>query len=523
MRKERQGNGVEQKHDRGLLESFENWSLIKKVLDNMPIGIALLDTRFLVRSFNKIFGDYVEQYTSSKFTEILGSSIFDYIPNNRDQAEGCLKSALESGKPSEFRNYELTFSCAGRKSTAYWDVHVVPLLDRDGETTFVLLILHDVTLQKKQKDELKMSEKLYRTIFEATGTASIIIENDTTISMMNSECERLWGYKKEEVEGKKSWRDFVAEPEDLMRMNQYHVLRRVDPSLAPSKYEFKFIDKYGNLKDVLVTIGVIPGTKQHVASMLDVTESKQIEEKLKHSNEQLRALAAHLQSIREEERDMLAREIHDELGQLLTKLKIDIWRLYKKVDSDIQVHLGKMLSLVDETTEFVHKIAKKLKPSILDDLGLVSAAEWLVNDFQTRSGIICDFSSNMSDIDLGTKRSVALFRILQEALTNIVRHAKASNVEVVLHKNGDNVILKVSDNGRGITQGEINNKNSMGLMGIKERAILFGGEAIIEGAKGKGTTLTVRIPVRSHVESVQNVYKANVSMEGKVDKDSYSR
>lgn len=502
MCKERQGNSVGQRHNQGLLQSLENWPLIRKVLDNIPIGIALLDTQFFIRSFNKIFSDYIEQYTSSKITEILGSSIFNYIPNIKDQVEGCFKSALESGKSSEFRNYEIDFSCAGGKSKAYWDVHIFPLFDIDGETDFLLLILHDVTQQKKQKDELEISEKLYRTIFEATGTASIIIENDTTISMMNSECERLWGYKKEEVEGKKSWRDFVADPKDLIRMNQYHRLRRVDPSLAPSKYEFKFIDRFGNLKDILVTIGVIPGTKQHVASMLDVTESKQIEEKLKQSNEQLRALAAHLQSIREEERDMLAREIHDELGQLLTKLKTDIWRLYKKVDNDIQVHLGKMLTLVDETTEFIHKIAKKLKPSILDDLGLVSAAEWLVNDFQTRSGIICDFSSNMADINLDAKRSIALFRILQEALTNILRHAEASNVEVLLHKNADNVILRVSDNGRGITQEEINNKNSMGLMGIKERAIIFGGEAIIEGVRGKGTTLTVRIPVHSDLESV---------------------
>ncbi len=488
----------EQEHDPKLQSLSINKDTIKRIFDSMPVGIALLDDSLSICSYNRVFGDYLRRYTRLDSGEILGTTLTDHL-SDKDNKMGSFKQrfdrAIVSGEPSRLNNLEMKFAHGDSEYETCWEVYILPLVIRENQESLALLIVNDTMMQKKKEDEIKRSEKLYRAIFEATGTASVVIENDTVISMMNSECEKLWGFTREEVEGKKSWREFVACQDDLDRMNEYHISRRVDPSLAPSEYQFKFIDKAGFRKDVLVTIGVVPDTRQHVASMLDMTNYKDIEERLRQSNDQLRALATHLQSVREEERGMLAREIHDELGQSLTKLKIDLSRLAKRLDGDNLQAVERMIDFVDENTEYVQGLAKRLKPLILDDLGLISAAEWLISDFQELLGIECDYSTNISDIDMDPKLATALFRILQEALTNVARHAEATNIEVVLNKDGEHITLKVSDDGKGLDYEKIEQKHCMGLMGIRERAALFGGEAAIEGKEGEGTTVMVKMPI----------------------------
>jgi signal transduction histidine kinase len=221
--------------------------------------------------------------------------------------------------------------------------------------------------------------------------------------------------------------------------------------------------------------------------------------RLRNEREHLRALASHLQSIREEERSIIAREIHDELGQALTGLKIDVLRLSKKLTKEQEgliEEIHSMGKLIDDVIQTIRKISTELRPGILDDLGLVSAIEWQVEDFKNRAQIQAEFSSTLEDRNLERDLSTALFRILQETLTNIIRHAQATHVKVNIRKDADVVILTVEDNGRGITERETFDAKSLGLLGIRERVLIYGGEVQINGHKGKGTKVVVKIPFR---------------------------
>jgi signal transduction histidine kinase len=207
-------------------------------------------------------------------------------------------------------------------------------------------------------------------------------------------------------------------------------------------------------------------------------------------------------TIREEERTRIAREIHDELGQELTSLKMDLFwiknRLQKKaVNNETQPMIQKisgMLTLIDETINTIRQIATELRPSILDTLGLIPAIDWLAKDFQNRSGIDCLFETHLNDPAIAPAVSTALFRICQEALTNVARHADATSVVISLAVTGDFIELSIQDNGKGILPEMIDDARSLGLLGMKERAYILGGTLTIENVPTGGTHVITQIP-----------------------------
>lgn len=221
-------------------------------------------------------------------------------------------------------------------------------------------------------------------------------------------------------------------------------------------------------------------------------------DELRSSREQLRALSAHIQSAREQERMRIAREIHDELGQMLTALKMDVAWMRKNLDQShpaLQNKLDAMAQLIDGSVQTTRRISADLRPSILDDLGLVAAIEWQLQEFQARSGVRCHFAPTLEAIDLSPECATAVFRIFQETLTNVARHARATRVEVTLESAAGDLLLQVSDNGRGITETELLDPESFGLIGMRERVHLLAGEIQIGGTPAKGTIVTVRIPL----------------------------
>ncbi|HYA85965.1 MAG TPA: PAS domain S-box protein, partial [Nitrospirota bacterium] len=233
-----------------------------------------------------------------------------------------------------------------------------------------------------------------------------------------------------------------------------------------------------------------------VGTLQDITERKIQEEKLRNSREQLRNLSAHLHTVREQERKSIAREIHDELGQTLTALKMDVsWLRNKYKDhATIAEKTTSMLDLVDSTIRTVKRISADLRPLVLDDLGLVAAIEWQAEEFQKRTGIKCTVHFHPKDVHLDRALSIAVFRIYQEALTNVMRHAEATMVNVSLEDRTGKITLRVNDNGKGITDEDISKPRSFGLMGIRERALYFGGNVDIDGTPDKGTSITITIP-----------------------------
>jgi len=230
----------------------------------------------------------------------------------------------------------------------------------------------------------------------------------------------------------------------------------------------------------------------------EISERKKAEEELKQSQVQLRDLASHLQHIREEERSRVAREIHDELGQALTALKMDVHWLGLRLATDHQVLLDKiksMSALIDTTVQAVRRISSELRPGLLDDLGLTAAIEWQAHEFCRRAGLQCEIKSEPEDIILDQTRSIALFRIFQEALTNIARHAQATRVEIRLKKNTHCLEMEVRDNGLGIADEQLAASGSFGILGIRERVYSLGGELRISGLDEQGTTVHVILPL----------------------------
>ena len=230
----------------------------------------------------------------------------------------------------------------------------------------------------------------------------------------------------------------------------------------------------------------------------EIADRKRTEDEFRRSTDQLRELSARLQSVREEERTHIARVIHDELGQTLTGLKMDVAWLQRHLDRKQPALLEKtqaMSDLIDSTIQTVRRVASELRPGILDDLGLVATIEWQLQEFQTRSGIQGKLISAPEETTLDADGSTAAFRIFQEILTNVARHAQATQVEVILEESASFLTLQVQDNGRGITESEIHSPKSIGLLGMQERARLRAGEVQFQGTPGEGTTVTVRLPL----------------------------
>jgi two-component system sensor histidine kinase UhpB len=244
--------------------------------------------------------------------------------------------------------------------------------------------------------------------------------------------------------------------------------------------------------------------RELIGVMINLTDRKKAEDEIRQSRERLRALSAHLQFVREQERIKIAREVHDDLGQVLSALRMELSLLNQNLlgsspdiapRQQIMQELSTMSNLVDDTIRSVRRIITELRPEVLDHLDLSSALEWQIQEFRARTGIKTSFQSTVQNSPLNQEGVTAIFRILQETLTNVNRHAQATMLQVKLIDNEDSIILEVKDNGRGITEEETKKTGSFGILGMKERVLLLGGALTMKGNPGKGTTVRVEIPL----------------------------
>jgi signal transduction histidine kinase len=242
---------------------------------------------------------------------------------------------------------------------------------------------------------------------------------------------------------------------------------------------------------------LVPAVSRALRESEQRRENQKAQERLRRSHDQLRALTGHLQFVREEERTRIAREVHDELGQALTGLKLDLSWLDGKIHGERTLHrkIRAMSEQVDATIQTVRRIATELRPGVLDSLGLSAAIEWQTQDFQERTGIRTDVSIDLKEPIWDKEFSTVCFRVFQETLTNIIRHAKADHVEVRLAQVGNELIMTVRDNGRGISEKEVVHARSIGLIGMRERVAQVGGEVFFFGLPDRGTTVTMRAPI----------------------------
>ena len=332
----------------------------------------------------------------------------------------------------------------------------------DREST--LAIVHDFTTGRAEKYEVEFRLR------HKDGHYLDILSRGSLIRGVNGEALRLVGTHVDLSALKKA-------EEEIRSLNK--------------ELEQRVIERTAQLEAINRTLQ--DEISRHKKSQEDL---KEMTSDLNRSNKQLRNLAAHLQSIKEEERIKIAREIHDELGQTLSAQKMELsWFREKYADhKPIFDKAGAMLDALNTTMRAVRRICTELRPSILDDFGLVDAMHWHANEFQARTHIECIVDSEPEDIKLDKERSTALFRIFQEALTNVLKHARATKVTARLTKDHDNITLEVIDNGRGIKNEQLSKPQSFGLMGMRERIYPWGGKVEVTGHKNRGTKIKVCIP-----------------------------
>ncbi|MBC7535243.1 MAG: PAS domain S-box protein [Ferruginibacter sp.] len=358
-------------------------------------------------------------------------------------------------------------------------------------------IIRDITARKKTEEEMRMSEHKYRLLFNQNPMPmSMISLPQRNFLDVNDAAIEFYGYTKKEFL-EMNIKDLRPEEE---------IINLPDISTYKAGINNTGIWRHRKKDGTIVKVNIIThdiiNEGKHAKLLLanDITEKIMAEEKLKKSHEDLRQLATHLQDIREDERTRIAREIHDELGQQLTGLKMDISWLSKKISNgsvEINQKMTEALKLIDETVKTVRRIATQLRPSILDDLGLISAMEWQSEEFEKRFKIKTSFVSNSATVQVESEIATGLFRIYQESLTNVLRHSKATQVKATLNASHELLILHIADNGIGFNAIENESKKTLGLLGMKERTLIMGGTYEITSKPGNGTTVVITVPVNN--------------------------
>lgn len=384
-----------------------------------------------------------------------------------------------------------------RDGTWRWlEGHAINLLDVSGVNGLVTNI-RDITERILVESQLQASEVRYRQLAEAAHDLVAVIDRDFKVVYHNSVAAQLWGSAARDLNGKKLDELFPAQ----VASSQKATLQKVQESgealyvEAPSIFQGKEIW----LGTWLTPLGEIQrGEKSQVLVVArDISRTKVVEQSLLKTQQQLRALSHRTLIAIEAERAQIARDLHDDFGQSLTAIKIDLSRLAAALPKNEAVMglLKETNSLVDSGIEQVRQIATGLRPAILDDLGLSAALDWLAAGFKQRTGIACELDLPEQSLPISSDLNTAIFRIAQEALTNVARHAQASQVLIRLKQEGEAVSLIIQDNGRGITPQEIENPLSLGLLGMRERLYPWEGGLKVEAEPGQGTTIRISVPL----------------------------
>jgi PAS domain S-box-containing protein len=384
-------------------------------------------------------------------------------------------------------------------------VRTAPLRDEQGNLVKWYGVATDIEDLKRADAALKESQRRLEEAQRIAHVGHWDRDLETRRIMWSDEIYRILGLPLEERDSPRTeWLE-VVHPEDSPRLSL--LIQEAERGIRRLDTEFRIVRPNGDVRFLHSQGDVIRDERDRPVHMFgtaqDITEHKRAEEQLKATNEQLRSLSASLQSAREDEGIRIARELHDELGAALSSLRWDLEGFDEGLSEagtgpqlqELRQKRDAMMRLTDSTITTVRRIASELRPFALDDVGLTEAIEWQARQFQERTGIIVQCDCTLENVYLNREQSTAAFRISQEALTNILRHAEATKVHIRMKKEDGEFILTIADNGRGITDDEKSGQRTLGLLGMRERAHLVGGKIDITGSDGKGTAVTVRIPI----------------------------
>ncbi|WP_162945003.1 PAS domain S-box protein [Flavisolibacter nicotianae] len=461
----------------------------ERIMETVQEGIWHIDENTLTTYVNPYLASLLG-YTPE---EMVGKSALDFIsPEYRNKA----LQNIEERKKGVSGQHELSFYNR-QGQVIHTLIQSTPIYE-DHQYAGSVSTLLDITQKKKAEEELRLSEQKYRIIFEKNPLPMFMLEypKRNFVAVNNAFIEKF-GYSKAEL--KKMNMRQLRRPGEVYKSDEIARILAENKQFRERMYLRKK-DGTDLLFDVQAAEVVFEGKTVYLTSTHDITELAKAEEALLQTNKQLRELTIHLQDIREKERKHIAREIHDELGQQLTALKLELSWIAKKMTTQQEAIVTKIkssLDVINGTIHTVRRLATELRPAMLDELGLAEAIRWQINEFSKRTAIEVDFDTNVDETVFPPDISISFFRILQESLTNIARHAEAGHVECKLHLADRFLLLQICDDGKGFHPGNTGDKKSLGLLGIKERVQMLNGEYQLSSEPMKGTKLTVNIPLNS--------------------------
>ncbi|MDD3581530.1 MAG: PAS domain S-box protein [Desulfobacca sp.] len=478
---------------------------LENVIDNSVDAIGIVDRQGRFSLWNRRAAEIYGYH----FAELAGKSAFDLYADPQE-----LDSMLQRlRKDGVVREYELQMKKKDGNIVPM-DISISLLKDDHGQTIGSVTVARDLSERKRAELEVKQAqEELQRyskelerqvskrtreinSILKYTPAVVYITDKDGCYKLINSRHEELFGIKNEEIRGKTVYDIFPPEVADQMRANDLRVLTEC----RPLQVEEPVLQKDGRHTYLSVKFPIYDeqGAVNGLCGIsTDITE-------LKKAQDLLRRLSGSIMANQEKERAAIARELHDELGQVLTAFRMDAVWLYNRLkenDTKAAERALTMCDLIDKTIDEVRSLATRLRPGVLDDLGLIDALEWYTQDFAKRTGIACIFKHvNVPPVD--DIVATAAYRITQEVLTNVARHSFATRVQVTLQAEAGMLTLGVGDNGRGFNIRELAESECLGLAGMRERASLLGGSLEMQSQPGKGTKLCARLPITSRRAAV---------------------
>jgi PAS domain S-box-containing protein len=480
------------------------------LLQNVTDAIISTDENLVIKSWNtaaeKMYG-YKAEEVIGKPINFLGLNLSPETLRDHDQSlkqQGFYRDEYKvqdkSGKEltilASFNSIESADKTKGYVAV-HRDISIRKILEAQLRTfnkNLSKMVEEKTAEMKGVLERVKHSEEKYRSLIEQAGDAIAVFNSKMQILDVNLSATKLLGYSTEQLKSM-SLKDVLSSTEMRTDPIDFELLESGESTLKPRM----MITSRGTVVETEVHAKKLPDGS-FLAVIRDLTERKKAEQELKHSYEAIRELVTHLQDIREEERLKMAQEVHDELGQQLTIMKMDVSWLDQKLTGENPALKEKTTALkqtIDATVKTVRRIASELRPSVLDDMGLAVAIEWQTREIEKRSGIKINIDEVNDVPALGDHNKINLFRVVQESLTNVVRYAQATEVKITLKQTDEDIRLTVKDNGIGFDPQTIAVKKTLGILGMRERISALGGSFKLESKPGHGTTVSVCVPLHT--------------------------
>jgi PAS domain S-box-containing protein len=477
---------TENKKAQQRLEASERY--FRALIENSSDAIVLMDEKgkivYLSPSTTRISG-----YT---FEEMANAAEYILVhPDDRDADMRAFQEILARPGVNINRNHRIKH----KLGHYIWLEGTYLNLLHDPDVNAIIYNYHDITDRIQAEEKILLEKNLSESTINSLPGIFYLYDDTLKFFRWNQNFEKVSGYSGEEIANMSPLEFFADDEKELLRRKIEGVFTSGTDEVEAHFYtkDRRRIPYYFNGSKVKIN------NRDYLIGMgIDITARVEAERKMKERTAEIEKLTAYLHHVREEERTHIAREIHDELGQQLTGLKMDAAWIGKKLSQEgemIREKVRSMMDLIDHTIRSVRRISSDLRPGMLDDLGLIAALEWYCQEFQSRTNIPCHFKSDVESLNIERNLATNIFRVYQETLTNVARHSGASAVEAKLSTENDVIRLTIQDDGSGFDIDEVRVKKSLGLIGMRERAILFGGDLLIKSRVGEGTIVTLEIPM----------------------------